>query len=180
MALSATIYQFDVSLAHVDRGVYEDLSFKVAMHPSESMEYMLSRMLAYCSEYEEGLAFGKGIGQEDEPPLWAKDYTGQVTLWVEVGLPDAERLHRASKAAPRVAVYTHRDLPILRHNLAGRVIHRAEEIRLYSLDARLLRRLAEKVDRRTRFELSVTEGMAFLTIGGETLEFSLAPLPLLQ
>lgn len=179
MALSATIYQFDVALAHVDRGVYEDLSFKVAMHPSESMEYMLSRMLAYCLEYEEGLAFGKGIGQDDEPPLWAKDYTGVVTLWIEVGLPDADRLHRASKASPSVALYTHRDLPILRHNLVGRQIHRAEEIRLYALDARILRRLAEKIDRRTRFELSVTEGQAFLTIGGETLEFELVAQPLL-
>ena len=179
MALSATIYQVDVSLAHVDRSVYEDLSFKVAMHPSESMEYMLTRMLAYCAEYEESLAFGKGIGQDDEPPLWAKDYTGVVTKWIEVGLPDADRLHRASKASPDVAVYTHRDLPILRHNLAGRTIHRASEIRLFWLDPRVLRRLAERIARRTRFELSVTEGEAFLTIGGETLEFGLAPLPLL-
>lgn len=178
MALTATIYQFDVNLSDVDRGVYESLAFKVAMHPSESMDYMLSRMLAYCLEYEEGIAFGKGIGQEDEPPVWSKDLTGQIKLWCEVGLPDADRLHRASKAAGRVSVYTHRDPPILRRNLAGKTIHRAEAIPLYALDQTFLRRLGEKIDRRNQFDLSITEHQVFLGIANDMLETTVLPLPL--
>jgi uncharacterized protein YaeQ len=180
MALTATIYQFDVNLADVDRGVYETLAFKVAMHPSESMDYMLMRLIAYCANYEEGIAFGKGIGQDDEPPVWSKDLTGRVLLWVEVGLPDADRLHRASKASERLVVYTHRDPKILWHNLAGKTIHRADETPLFALDPLFLRQLAAKIDRRTALDLSITEQQVFLTIGNDTLETTLEPLPLQQ
>jgi uncharacterized protein YaeQ len=178
MALSATIYNFDVNLADVDRGVYEQLVFKVAMHPSEAMEYMLLRVLAYCLEYTEGIQFGKGIGQDDEPPVFAKDLTGQLTVWVEIGLPDAERMHRAAKAAPRAALYTHRDAPILWRNFEGATIHRADEVPLYVVDVRFLRRLGEKIDRRNSFDLSITERQVFLSLGGETFETSIPALPL--
>ena len=178
MALTATIYQFDVNLADVDRGVYETLSFKMAMHPSEPMDFMLMRLLAYCLQYEEGIAFGKGIGQDDEPPVWAKDLTGQITLWIEVGLPDADRLHRASKAGGRLVVYTHRDPKIMWHNLAGKAIHRAAETPLFALDPLFLRQLAARIDRRTQFDLSITERQIFLSIGADTLETTLEPLPL--
>ena len=109
MALTATIYNFDVQLADVDRGVYESLSFKVAQQPSETEEYLLSRVLAYCLEYTEGIAFSKGIAEPDVPALSVRDLTGTLKVWIDVGAPDAARLHKASKASPRVAVYTHRD-----------------------------------------------------------------------
>jgi uncharacterized protein YaeQ len=176
MALTATIYQFDVNLADVDRGVYETLAFKAAMHPSESMDYLLCRVLAYCLEYTEGIQFGKGIGQDDEPPVFARDLTGQLMLWVEVGLPDADRLHRASKAAPAVAVYTHRDPKILWRNLEGRTIHKAGDIALYAVDAAFLRQLATHIDRRNSFDLSVTERQVFVQIGRNTLETALPRL----
>ena len=57
MALTATIYNFDIQLADVDRGVYESLAFKVACQPSETEEYLMSRVLAYCLEYAEGITF---------------------------------------------------------------------------------------------------------------------------
>jgi uncharacterized protein YaeQ len=178
MALSATIYAFDINLADVDRSVYETLSLKVAMHPSESMEYMLLRLLAYCLEYREGITFGKGIGQDDEAPVYAKDLTGQLTLWVEIGLPSPDKMHRASKAAPSVALYTHRDAPILWRNFEGATIHRAADIPLYVVEPRFLRVWGEKIDRRNTMDLSVTERQIFLSIGGETLETSLPALTL--
>ena len=80
MALTATIYNFDVQLADIDRGVYESLSFKAAQQPSETAEYLLSRVLAYCLEYAEGIAFSKGIAEPDVPALAVRDLTGdQVT-----------------------------------------------------------------------------------------------------
>src|SRR5215213_1041042 len=109
MALTATMYTFDVNLADVDRGVYETLAIRAACQPSETEEYLLSRVLAYCLEYAEGIAFSKGIAEPDEPALAVRDLTGALRVWIDVGAPDAARLHKASKAAPRVAVYTHRD-----------------------------------------------------------------------
>jgi hypothetical protein len=109
MAQSATIYSFAIELAHVDRGVYETLDLRVACQPSETPEYLLSRVLAYCLEFTEGISFGKGLAEPGEPAVSVRDLTGALTVWIEVGAPDAARLHKASLAGPRVVVYTHRE-----------------------------------------------------------------------
>lgn len=170
MALTATIYNFDVQLSDVDRGVYDAISFKAAQHPSESDEYLMARVLAYCLEYREGIAFSRGLAEPDEPAIMVRDLTGAPKLWIEIGTPDAERLHRASKATPRVIVYTHKDAARWMQQLAGARIHRREEIEVVALDRGLIAALVDRLDRRTAFELSVTDGHLYLTIGGETLE----------
>ena len=169
MALTSTMYAFDIALATVDRGVYESLEFRMAMHPSESAEYFVARLLAYCLEYTEGIAFSRGISDPDEPPLSVRDLTGSLKVWIELGAPDAARLHKASKAAPRVAVYTHRDPASLRRQWDGEKIHRAEQIELYALDRDLIDAIAEKLDRRMKLELSVTDGTIFVNVAGATL-----------
>src|SRR5918997_3619232 len=138
MALTATIHNFDIQLSDVDRGVYESLSLRVARHPSETEEYLLTRVLAYCLEYAEGIAFSKGLAEPDEPALSVRDLTGALRVWIDVGAPDAARLHKASKAAPRVAVYTHRPPAQLLRPLAGERIHRAEELELYAFDREVI------------------------------------------
>ena len=133
MALTATIYNFDVQLADVDRGVYESLAFKAACQPSETEEYLVSRVLAYCLEYAEGIAFSRGIAEAEAPALAVRDLTGALRVWIDVGAPDAARLHKASKAAPRVAVYTHKDPARLLDALAGHRIHKADQLELWAL-----------------------------------------------
>src|SRR5438045_1901862 len=109
MSLTATIYNFEIELADADRHVYESLALRVAQHPSESPEYLITRVLAYAIEYTDGIAFSAGLSDQDEPAITVRDLTGAVRSWIEIGSPEAARLHRASKAAPRVAVYTHKD-----------------------------------------------------------------------
>ena len=170
MALTATIYNFDVELSHVDRGVYETLSFKVAQQPSETDEYMIARVLAYCLEYREGIAFSKGLAEPDEPAIMVRDLTGTPQVWIEIGSPDADRLHKASKATPRVVVYTHKDADRLAQQLAGARIHRREHIEIVAPDRELIAALVARLDRRMKVGLSVTEGHLYVTIGEETLE----------
>jgi uncharacterized protein YaeQ len=170
MALTATIYNLEVQLSDTDRGVYETLAFKVAQQPSESDEHMIARVLAYCLEYTEGIAFSKGIAEPDEPALFVRDLTGALRVWIDIGSPDAARLHKASKAAPRVVVYTHKDPAQLLRALDGERIHRADQLELYALDRALVDALVARRERRTRFELTVTERHLYLTVDGETLE----------
>ena len=75
----------------MDRNVYETLDLRVALHPSEAVDHMLVRVLAYCLEFTEGLEFSKGLDDPDTPALWARDLTGRLTHWIEVGLPSAEK-----------------------------------------------------------------------------------------
>lgn len=169
MALGATIHHFTIRLSDVDRGVYQTLELKAAKHPSESDEYLVTRVLAYCLEYAEGIGFSRGLSEPDEPPIAVRDLTGVLQAWIEVGSPDAARLHKAGKAAPRVAVYTHKDPAQLLRSLDGERIHRAEALELYSLGRDLVAGLARRLERRSELDLSVNDGHLYLTIGGETL-----------
>jgi uncharacterized protein YaeQ len=178
VALTATIYTLEIELADADREVYESLELRAARHPSESEEYFVTRVLAYVLEYTDGIAFSRGISDPDEPALTIRDLTGAITTWIEVGAPDAARLHKASKAAPRVVVYTHKDPQQLLRNLAGEKIHRAESIELYAVDRALVRDLAAKLERRMAFSMSVAEQTIYLSIGAETLSGVIARLPL--
>src|SRR5438067_13912387 len=167
MALASTIYNASVELYDVDRGIYQTLALRLAMHPSETPEYMVTRLLAYCLEYTEGIEFTSGLSKGEEPPIMVRDLTGRVTAWIEVGMPDADRLHRASKLAERVAVYTHRDLRILLGQLEGRRIHRGEEIPIYWFGAGFIKELAERFERRVALSLSVTERHLYLDVNGQ-------------
>ena len=170
MALSATIYNFEIQLSDVDRGVYETLSFKAARQPSETEEYLVTRVLAYCLEFTEGIEFTKGLAEPDTPAIVARDLTGALRLWVEIGSPDADRLHKASKASPRVVVYTYKDAGALLRQLEGARIHRAESLEIHAIDRALVDALVARLDRRTNLELAVTERHLYVTIGGETLD----------
>jgi uncharacterized protein YaeQ len=167
MALTATLYSVDVALSDVDRGVYEQLAIKAARHPSESEEYLLTRLLAYCLEYTEGIAFSKGgISDPDNPAIVVKDLTGAWKTWVEVGSPDAARLHQASKASPRVALYSHKEPRILLRGYEGAKIHRAESVEVYAMDRELLASLAPHLEKRTSWTLSVSERQLYVDVAG--------------
>jgi uncharacterized protein YaeQ len=171
MALGATVYRFMVTLSDVDRGVYESLDLRVARHPSESARYLLTRTLGYCLSYEPGIVFSKGgLSSTDEPPIAIRDATGVLKAWIEIGSPSAERLHKASKAAPRVELYTHAELATLRREAATRPVHRLEEIVVQRLEPTFLDALAEKVEKNVSFELVRNSGELYLSIGGGSLD----------
>ena len=178
MALTATVYTFEIELSDVDRGAYETLSFKAAQHPSETDEYLVARVLAYCLEYTEGIAFSKGLAEPDEPAIAVRDLTGALRSWIEIGSPDAARLHKASKASPRVVVYTHKDPRRLLEALAGERIHRRESLEIVALDRQLIAECVERLDRRMRFALSVSDGHVYVTFGEETLDAVIERVPL--
>lgn len=169
MALTATIYNIDIDLADSDRGVYESLALRVARHPSESEEFLLTRVLAYAVEYTEGIEFSRGLSDPDEPPIAVRDLTGGLRVWIDIGNPDAARLHKASKAAPRVAVYTHKDMAQWIGRLAGERIYRPEAIELWAVDRAFLTALGAKLERRMAFSLAVNDHELYVAIGSDTL-----------
>ena len=95
--------------------------------------------------------------------------TGAITTWIDIGTPDADRLHKASKLAGRVAVYTHKDPTQFLKQLAGKRIHNVEALELYAIDRALVSGLVARLERRVAFTLSVSGGDLFLSIGPDTL-----------
>lgn len=166
MAIGATIHTFTVQLADVDRGVYEELSLRLARQASETDAFMLTRVLAYCLEYEEGIAFSEGIASTDEPAVFVRDLTGRLTAWIEVGAPDAARLHYGSKLADRTAVYTHRDPAKVAAQWDGKRIHRAEDIVLRSFEPGFVDAATAALERRNDMTVSVSDGSLYLDLNG--------------
>jgi uncharacterized protein YaeQ len=169
MALTATIYTIEMDLADSDRGVYESLALRVPRHPSESEEYFVTRLLAYALEYAEGIEFSRGISDPEEPTISVRDLTGALTAWIEIGSPDAARLHKASKAAPRVAVYTHKDPAQLVARLTGERIHRVEDVELWAVDRAFVSQLAARLDRRMSFSVAVSDREVSVSFDSGTL-----------
>lgn len=170
MAIGSTIYTFAVQLADMDRGVYDDFTLRVAQHPSETDAFMVTRLLTYCLEYTEGIALGEGISSTDEPAVIVRDLTGAITAWIEVGAPDAERLHHGSRLAERVAVYTHRDPAKVMAPWAGKRIHNADAIEVCSFDPGFIDEAVGLLERRSTVTLTVTEGQLYLDLGGTSLQ----------
>jgi uncharacterized protein YaeQ len=149
--------------------VYETLALQVARHPSESEEFLVTRVLAFALEFTEGIAFSRGLSEPDEPAIAVRDLTGALRAWIDVGTPDASRLPKAGKLAPRVVVYSHRDPAQFIGRLAGARIHRAEAIEIYAIDRRLVAGLCARLDRRMDMALSVAEREVTVSLDRETL-----------
>ena len=178
MALPSTIYRATVQLSDVDRNLYETLQTTVAQHPSETEERLVARLLAYALSYEPELAFTKGVSAADEPDLWVKGPDGRVTTWIEVGLPDPERLAKASRHVGRVILFA-----------AGHALPRWEEqhlaklngisnLTILGIDQAFLSRLVDRLQRSIVWDLTITEGALYLTVGGETMETTLTTIKL--
>ena len=177
MALTATIYNFDIELADNDRSVYESLALRVAQHPSESDEYLIARVLAYLLEFRDGIEFSRGVSDPDEPMISIRDLTGKITTWIEIGTPDASRLHKASKAAARVVVYCHKEGMQWLKGLAAAGIHRAGDLELYAIDRAFIAELVTRLDRRMAFSVSINDRELYLSIGADNLTGHVERLP---
>lgn len=180
MALTATVYHLRIDFSDVDRSVYEAFDLRLARHPSETMRFMITRALAYCLCHEEGIAFSKGLFVTDEPAIWRRDPDGRVALWVDIGRPAIDRLHKARKTGARVKVFTHHDAEILRTDARAGKVHRGEDIEVFTIDTGLLDALEAVIDRNVSFSLVHNDGQLYVTLGDRTYEGAITMRPLLD
>lgn len=174
MALPATLYDFDLELNHADRGLSLRLPVRTARHPSETLDRLWLRVLAYAWLYEERLAFGPGLSDPDAPDLLATDLTGQTTLWVRVGRPDPVKLQREADRVGRARVAAVFESPqrleafVAAARQAGCArLGRAE---LVAFDPALLAALAAADERRARASLTFVADHLYVQRGGEALD----------
>jgi uncharacterized protein YaeQ len=176
VALTPTIYRAVIALADVDGGRYERLSVTVARHPSETAERLVARLLAFALCYEEGLVFTRGIAAGDEPDLWSMLPDGRVDLWVEVGLPEAERLIKAARHARRVILcasgaqrwrWETQQLP----RLAA-----VANLTVLGLAPELVDGLVQRLERGIDWSLTISGAALYLAVGDTTMTAPLEQL----
>jgi len=105
VALKPTIYKIKISLSDLNRNYYDTLSLTIAQHPSETIERMMVRMLAYCINVQEHLVFTKGLSSVEEADIWARSYDDQILLWIDVGEPGVDRVKKVCRLANEVKIY---------------------------------------------------------------------------
>jgi uncharacterized protein YaeQ len=170
MALPSTIYRARIQLADIDQNRYATLQGSVARHPSETAERLVVRLLAWALSYEPDLAFTKGICAGDEPDLWLKGPDGRVKLWIEVGLPDPERLTKACRRAEEVVLYACGPSRPTWERLNLPKLQRLSNFSLRAIPQDFLQQLVARLERSVDWELTLTEGTIYLNVAGVTLE----------
>lgn len=168
MANPSTLYRFKISLSDVDRSVYEDLNLRVAMHSSESVDFLLTRVIAYALNYQDGIEFSPGLSTPDEPAIRVQDGGHAPSLWVDIGNPSARRLNKASKSAKCVRVYTYKDPENLKREAQDERIFGADEIEIYALSGHFLTPLGKTLERDNTWTLVHNDGELVVSVGDET------------
>lgn len=174
------LHRFEIQLADIDRSVYETLDLRVARHPSEDNPYLLTRVLAFALEHEPDLEFSAGLSDGADPAIWRRAPDGRVLSWIEIGAPAADRLHRASKLAERVAVWCHRRPDLLQQKCRKEKVHKGDRIRLVKVPGDLLAALERRLDRNNRWDLSHHEGRVTIVCGGDVIDAPLEVVPLVS
>lgn len=167
--------RFVIQLSNVDSGVYAELDLRVSQQSSETLSFLLARVLAYCLLYRDApdsvLAFSKGgISTPEEPAIARTSLDGRLLQWCEIGNPSPERLHKAGKSGAEVVLFTHHDAERQIAELRASTIHRKQALVVYSLDASWLATLGAATNERgASFELTVAEDTLYIVVDGHSL-----------
>ena len=177
MALKATIYKASLQVSDVDRNHYRDYQLTLARHPSETEERLMIRMLAFALHADEQLEFTRGLCVDEEPELWLKNPVGEIELWIELGLPDENRLRKACSRAEQVILYCYggRAVPPWWQRNAEKLA-RFGNLRLVTLPEATTAALTALAQRNMELHASIQAGQIFFGAGEQTVLVEPEPL----
>lgn len=170
MALKATIYKAELSIADMDRNYYATHALTLAKHPSETDERVMVRLLAFAIHASEALTFTKGLFDVDEPDLWQKDLTGAIELWINVGQPDEKVLLKASGRSERVVVYSYAATSNIWWKGLANKVERCKNLTVIDLPSEATEQLALMAQRTMQLQCTIQDGQIWLTDGNNTVE----------
>ncbi|MDK9725378.1 MAG: YaeQ family protein [Sterolibacteriaceae bacterium MAG5] len=170
MALKSTVFKATLNVSDLDRGYYAEHGLTLARHPSETDERMMVRLLAFALFADERLEFGKGLSTTEEPALWLKEYSGEIRLWIEVGLPDERALRKAAGRAAEVVLlaYGGRAADIWWAK-EGPALARIDNLRVFAIDGETSAALAGLAERSMQLQCTIQDGQVWLTDGPRTV-----------
>ena len=177
MALKSTIYKATLQIADMDRQLYADHALTLALHPSETEERLLVRLLAFAlnvpHDTDRGaLQFARGLSDADEPDLWQHDLSGQLLHWIEVGQPDDRRLSKACARAECVTIYCFGSAAEVWWNGIRNKLTRLDKLSVWQIPSAQAQALAKLAARSMQWQLSIQDGQVWLSSGGDTLEIT--------
>lgn len=177
MALNATIYKFEIDISDLDKNHYGHYSQTVALHPSETVERMVMRVLAYCLNVNEHLTFTKGLSTDAEPDLWQKNYSDDIEFWIELGLPDEKRIKKACNQSDQVKLYAYggQGVETWWQGMSGQAF-KFSNLSVYRFDMNDVEAFSAHVERTMALSCMIQDGQLSLSWDGGMQEFHLETL----
>jgi uncharacterized protein YaeQ len=170
-----TLFKFQIELSDIPRSLYQTIEFRAAQHPSESMPYFLTRILAYTLNFEEDLIFSPtGLHDPDAAAINIPDLSGGFKTLIEIGSPSARKLHKATKTAKTVKVYTYKNPLTLIEEIKTEKVHRGSEIEIYSLSPSFLSEIEPLLKNNNRWAVMFNDGTISIQVGDNSLSGELS------
>jgi len=177
MALNATIHRCALQISDLDRDYYRSHALTIARHPSETDERMMTRVLAFALNADEQLSFTRGLSQDDEPDLWQRSLSNEITLWIETGQPDEKRIKKACSRSERVLVYCyqHRAARVWWTQIANR-LERFRHLSVLKLPEGTGDQLASLAQRNMDLQCTIQDGEIWLSSETSVVQLTLEQL----
>ena len=177
MALKSTIYKAQLQLADMDRHVYADHVLTLALHPSETEERLLIRLLAFAlcvpaDTHNGALQFAKGLSDSDEPDLWQHDLSGQLVQWIEVGQPDEKRMAKACGRSERVSIWAYGSTSHIWWAGLENKVSRLKNLSVWQIPSEQSLALAAMAQRGMGWQITVQDGTLWVADGQTTVEIT--------
>ncbi|MFT5114269.1 MAG: hypothetical protein ACI8P9_003605 [Parasphingorhabdus sp.] len=175
MALKSKVCKFKIALSDMDRNYYDALSLTIAQHPSETTERMMARVVAFCLNAEENLVFSKGLSDTEEPDIWARTLDDQISLWIDIGEPSAERIKKATSLSTIVKVYSFNTKSDVWWEL-GQKKFKVLNASFFRFKWKDIQQLAELQQRTMNISVTIEDNSAYIATESGECEVSWEPL----
>lgn|SRR5690554_3920839 len=176
MAAKPTIYKLNLAISDFNRDYYDSLQLTTALHPSETLERMMARVLAYCLNAQENIAFGQGLSKVEEPDVWVKTLDDQITLWIDIGEPVPDRVKKSSRLAPEVKVYSFNSKSKVWWEQNKSKVAQFKNVKFYQFDWQQIQVLATFAERTMNWSLSISGDTVYVAAGEQECQLVVTEL----
>ena len=176
MALKPTIYKLTIAISDFNRDYYDTAQLTVAQHPSETLERMMARIIAYCLNAQENMSFSKGLSNAEEPDIWVKTLDDQIKLWIDMGEPVAERIKKSSRSAPEVKVYSFNSKSNTWWEQTKGKVQAFSNVKYYQFDWVQMQVLATFAERTMDWSITISGDMVYIVADKQECELLIKEL----
>jgi uncharacterized protein YaeQ len=165
MAQNATVYKVELSVSDMDRHYYETHKITVAKHPSETDERLMVRVVAFALNAHENLVMTRGLSADDEPDIWQKSLSGELDVWISLGLPSEKVVRQSCSKAERVIIYPYggRTAEVWWEKIKGSTT-RFDNLEVVSFSEEQTAALAQLANRTMKLQINIQEGDVMVSL----------------
>ena len=172
MALKSSVYKANVSLANLNTHYYEDIVLTMALHPSETEERLMYRLLAFLYSAHERLEVTVGLDNPDLPDIWQKNYTGDIEHWIDIGYPDEKKIKKAIGRSDLVSIFNYNSFKAKVWFGKNKSLLENKKVQVFHLEEEIQGSLETLVQRSMALNCMIEDNHIFLSNDSERIQIN--------